>query len=188
RKGLQLLLNAIRLINDPEIVVAFAGIEPEHDFDTEFEIFNAGMIDEEPKLSRFYSAADLVVSASSMETLGQILLEASAAGVPTVAFAGSGTEDAVKDGVTGVIVKEISAEALAMTIQTLKANDRLRSDMAFWGPCFVANEFSIYKSYYSLYKAFEETGVYLSGKFKRKIDFDQQVKSNIKVETVGHGV
>ncbi|MBS0220806.1 MAG: glycosyltransferase [Proteobacteria bacterium] len=188
RKGIQILLEAVRMIKDSSIVVAFAGERLEQPFAEDFQTFCCGDIDDDAKLSRFYSAADVVVSPSLMETQERMLLEASASGVPTMAFAGAGTEDAVKSGVTGVLVRDISAEALAAAIQDLRRSARLRAEMAFWGPLFVANEFSIYKSYYSIYRAFEEVGLYSGGDFKRKIDFEQNVKGDVHTTKLIHGV
>jgi glycosyltransferase involved in cell wall biosynthesis len=188
RKGVRLLLEAVGLIDDPTIVVAFVGLKLDQPFDEGFQTFCVGPIDEEEKMSRFYSAADVVVSASLMETLGQTLIEASASGVPTIAFAGSGTEDAIKNGVNGMLVSEISVEALADAIRELRTNEPLRREMAFWGPLFVKNEFSIYKSYHSFYRAFEEIGLYTGGEFRRQIIFNQEVKKDVHVETFSHSI
>ena len=187
RKGMAILLEAIHMMADPAIVVACAG-KMERPLEEPFQTVCVGRIDDDATMSRFYSAADIVVSASLMETLGQTLVEASASGVPTIAFAGSGTEDAVRNGVTGWLVKDLSAEALATAVRNLKADADLRADMAFWGPLFAANEFSIYKSYYSFYRAFEEVGLYAGGDFKRKIDFEQEPPTALQIRKFGHGI
>jgi hypothetical protein len=106
----------------------------------------------------------------------------------TLFLIGSGTEDAIRNGVNGVLVNDITAEALAAAIRDLKANVRLREEMAFWAPLFAASEFSIYKSYYSLYRAFEDVGLYAAGQFRRQIAFLQEVKKDVRVETISHGI
>jgi hypothetical protein len=188
RKGVRFLVEAVRMMDDASVVVAFAGLKLEQPLEEEFETFCVGPVGDEATMSRFYSAADLVVSPSLMETLGQTLVEASASGVPTVAFAGSGTEDAIRDGVNGRLVGEISAGALATAIRDLKANERLRQDMAFWGPLFARNEFSIHKSYHSFYRAFEEIGLYSTSKFRRQIIFAQETVKDIPLATFSHGI
>ncbi|KAK1862736.1 hypothetical protein I4F81_005303 [Pyropia yezoensis] len=54
-------------------------------------------------LSAAYASADVFVMPSESETLGFVVLEAAAAGVPAVAAAAGGLRDVVKDGVTGFL-------------------------------------------------------------------------------------
>jgi len=54
-------------------------------------------------LSAAYASADVFVMPSESETLGFVVLEAAAAGVPAVAAAAGGLCNAVKDGVTGYL-------------------------------------------------------------------------------------
>lgn len=54
-------------------------------------------------LSAAYASADVFVMPSESETLGFVVLEAAAAGVPAVAAAAGGLRDVVKDGVTGYL-------------------------------------------------------------------------------------
>ena len=55
---------------------------------------------------RYYQAADVFVFASTTETQGLAVLEAMAAARPVVAVRASGVEEAVVDGVTGLLVAE----------------------------------------------------------------------------------
>jgi glycosyltransferase involved in cell wall biosynthesis len=55
---------------------------------------------------RYYQAADVFLFASTTETQGLAVLEAMAAGRPVVAVRASGVEEAVVDGVTGLLVPE----------------------------------------------------------------------------------
>jgi 1,2-diacylglycerol 3-alpha-glucosyltransferase len=57
-------------------------------------------------LPAYYQAADVFVFASTTETQGLAVLEAMACGLPVVAVRASGVEEAVVDGVSGLLVPE----------------------------------------------------------------------------------
>ena len=56
------------------------------------------------RVKHFLAAAELFLFASETETQGLVLLEAAAAGVPTVAVSASGVNEAVDDGGSGVLL------------------------------------------------------------------------------------
>lgn len=68
------------------------------------------------------AALDVFVAPSINEGMGRVLVEAAAAGVPSVASAVGGVPDIVRDGETGVLVPPKDARALAEAVVTL-AND-----------------------------------------------------------------
>lgn len=76
-------------------------------------------------LPRYYAAADLFVAPSIVaddgdtEALGVVLLEAGAAGLPLVTTDVGGIGDIVSDGVTGLVVPQRSAAALANAVCSL---------------------------------------------------------------------
>lgn len=65
-----------------------------------------GALTETKELARFYSACNLFVSPSLMETFGMTLLEAQAAGTPVVAFRVGGTPEAVDHSKHGWLAEE----------------------------------------------------------------------------------
>jgi glycosyltransferase involved in cell wall biosynthesis len=71
------------------------------------------------------AAADVAVSSSRDEPLGLAVLEAEAMGLPVIAFAGGGIPEIVRDGVTGWLVRERSAAALAAAMREAR-DDRAR--------------------------------------------------------------
>jgi glycosyltransferase involved in cell wall biosynthesis len=66
-----------------------------------------------------YAAMDVFVLPSRDEGFGLVFLEAMAVGVPVVGTRVVGSEDAVEDGVTGLLVPYADAPALARAIQAL---------------------------------------------------------------------
>jgi glycosyltransferase involved in cell wall biosynthesis len=72
-----------------------------------------------PDATHYLAAMDVLVNASQPEPYGLVLLEAMAAGLPTVAFAAGGPVDIVVDGVTGVLVPPGRSAALADGLEPL---------------------------------------------------------------------
>jgi glycosyltransferase involved in cell wall biosynthesis len=80
-------------------------------------------------LSHFLPNLDLNVMSSFTEGLPVILLEAGAAGVPTVATSVGGIPEVLDDGHSGYIVPAGDAPALAQRIVALLDNEKLRQAM-----------------------------------------------------------
>ncbi|MBK8901985.1 MAG: glycosyltransferase [Anaerolineaceae bacterium] len=77
----------------------------------------------------YLKAADLFCFASVTETQGLVTLEAMAAGLPVVAVDATGTSDAVRDGVEGLLTPNES-DALAAALNRLLDDEALRHKMA----------------------------------------------------------
>lgn len=75
-------------------------------------------------LREAYSQMDLFVFPSRSDTLGLVLLEAMAAGVPTIAFRTSGPGTVIRDGCTGFLVETVSE--VASLVQRLAVDCCLR--------------------------------------------------------------
>jgi glycosyltransferase involved in cell wall biosynthesis len=75
---------------------------------------------------RYLAAMDIFVNTSSREPFGIVLLEAMAAGLPTVAFDSGGPREIIEPGRSGLLVAERTVEALAAAIETLLVDPELR--------------------------------------------------------------
>jgi glycosyltransferase involved in cell wall biosynthesis len=81
-------------------------------------------------ISNLLGASDAFVLSSDWEGLPITLLEAMAAGLPSVATSVGGVPEVISEGETGYIVPPNDAEALAGGIRALAADEGLRSRMA----------------------------------------------------------
>lgn len=93
-------------------------------------------------LDRLLPNADLMVLPSFTEGLPNVVLEASAAGVPVVATAVGGTPEAIDDGVSGRLVPAGDSEALARVIAGLLDDPDRRRAMGRAGQSLVRSRFS----------------------------------------------
>jgi D-inositol-3-phosphate glycosyltransferase len=78
------------------------------------------------KLRAYYVAADATVLPSYYESFGMVALEAMACARPVIASRVGGLQTTVRDGVTGVLVPEHDAGALAEMIDRVMADAALR--------------------------------------------------------------
>jgi glycosyltransferase involved in cell wall biosynthesis len=89
-----------------------------------------GTVRDKNVLARCYSAADIFVFPTRAEGLANVLIEASAAGLPTVATDLRGVTDVpVADGETGFLVPPEDIDALTQAIEQLVTDPSLRTKM-----------------------------------------------------------
>ncbi len=89
----------------------------------------AGYLENE-RLGAAYASADVFVFPSRTETLGNVVLEALASGLPVVGVAEGGILENVRDGVNGLLSHPGSADSFARRILELAENPSLRSDLS----------------------------------------------------------
>ena len=83
------------------------------------DVLFLGVLDRERSLPRLYASADAFLFASLTETLGLVVLEAMASGLPVVAPAAGGVADHLRDDVNGVVVPANGIDAMATAIVAL---------------------------------------------------------------------
>src|SRR5690606_10786710 len=100
------------------------------------------------ELSRLYASSDLFVFPSVTDTLGQVVLEAQASGLPVLVSDRGGPREVVADGVSGLVIPGGSAVAWAEQIAGLLVDAPLRAQM---GPAAAAHA-----QRFSLERCFEQ--------------------------------
>jgi glycosyltransferase involved in cell wall biosynthesis/SAM-dependent methyltransferase len=187
RKGGDLLSAALRQVRIPELLVVAAGL---YDLSKPASIpglRRIGYVDEPRRMALLYSAADLFVGPSREETFGQVYVEAAACGTPSVAFRAGGVVDAIKDGISGVLVPEFSVAALADAIRALYSDPERRRRLSVLGRIFVENEFSLAKSQQSVIAALLRTGLLDSLHLPRNASMQASIPlvASMKIERGG---
>jgi glycosyltransferase involved in cell wall biosynthesis len=141
-KGLETVLDAVRLLDDPRVHVTVCGSGPvpaelRRRVDSEPGCtLRPNLSDEE--LADQLAAADLFVLATRTrigtephgEGFGLVLIEAQLAGTPVIAPAYGGSGEAFQRGLTGLAPTDESAESLARVLRELTADDALRRQMS----------------------------------------------------------
>jgi glycosyltransferase involved in cell wall biosynthesis len=98
-------------------------------------------------LAPLYASADLLVFPSRTDTLGQVVMEAQASGLPAVVSNEGGPKETVEDGVTGLVLPATNPAVWAQAIDGMLKDDARRAQMAAAAPLRMAR--------YSLAKSFE---------------------------------
>ncbi len=84
---------------------------------------------EHDDLAKWYAAADVLLLPSDGEPFGRVLVEAMAAGVPSVAFASGGVPEVVENGMQGLLVAPGDVDAMVKAVIRLLDDNALRARM-----------------------------------------------------------
>lgn len=129
-KNLPLLFDAMTCLH-PSIKLVLVGCGPEEDrlrgyaFKRNLDSRVIFVGSQSEWLPGFYALAKVCVLPSTIESFGQVYLESLASGTPVVGIAGDGrriqtaTDEIVKDGITGAVVRDVDPVALAEKIQSI---------------------------------------------------------------------
>ncbi|MBK8915952.1 MAG: glycosyltransferase [Phycisphaerales bacterium] len=184
RKGLSHLAEALQLLDLPDVLVVSIG-HADATRPPPMPGFRAmGYLRDPRDVAMLYSACDLFVGPSLAEAFGQVFIEAAACGIPSVGYPVGGIPEALIDGVSGRIAREVSPAALAEAIEELYADDALRSDLGAWARILAECEFSPEASYRSWFGALRAGGIAESLGLRRKIWLAPRVPEAPRVEFV----
>ena len=148
-KGWPALLDVVERLADRGLRLLVCGAGPESDA-MQAEVARRGLADriilagpvEQEVVPAAFANADVLVLPSAHEELGSVLLEAMAAGVPSVAYDVGGIPEALRDGVTGVLVPAGDVAALAAGVARVLDASALREAVRRDGPMLAAERYS----------------------------------------------
>jgi len=90
---------------------------------------------------RWLNAISVYACLSSSESFGVGVLEASACGVPVVAFDVGGLQEVLRNNVTGFLIAEGDVDGAAQALERLVLDPQLRETMGRMGRDFVSTEY-----------------------------------------------
>jgi phosphatidylinositol alpha-1,6-mannosyltransferase len=108
------------------------------------------------EMYRYYSACDLFVFPGIRESLGLVFLEAQACGLPVVAFDTAGVPEAVKTGITGLLVPAYAAKAFEEAIARLLKDSQLRRKMGQAAQSYVRQKHDLNRNYQKIEHVIQE--------------------------------
>jgi glycosyltransferase involved in cell wall biosynthesis len=158
-KGMRLLLESLALlparIREKLLLLTYgAGALPNEIAGV--PVHQVGFVANERLLSTVYSAADIYVTPSQMETFGMTAAEAGACGLPVICFATGGLPEIVVDGETGWLVDlKASSRGLANAVEEAFESLEKCREMGRKGRERVVENFEIRRStqqYIALYE------------------------------------
>ena len=124
RKGADLLLDVLKYLNvnkDSIQIVIFGKKNKSQDIfeNTFFEIKHLGKISSDHKLSYIYSAADIFIIPSRIESFGQTAAEAQSCGTPVAGFDIGGLKDIISHNKNGILIEPFNTKKMALAIENL---------------------------------------------------------------------
>jgi len=128
-KNVPWLLKQLSLLPELEKVIVLAFGEGSVPVPDRLNVRFAGSIRDRYNLARLFTAADVFVTASLMETYGLTLVEAMACGIPVVAFRVGGIPEATPEGRGAILCELQDGVALLEAITNLRKSPQLREKM-----------------------------------------------------------
>jgi phosphatidylinositol alpha-1,6-mannosyltransferase len=154
RKGAEILVRAMQGMG--RAIALIVGKGPEEaslrrlveELELEGRVVFAGEASDE-ELAEYYAAADVFcmpcigrLGGLDTEGFGIVYLEAAASGLPVVAGACGGSREAVVDGETGVVLDDVTPQALVDVLHELESDAVMRARLGSAGRARVETEFA----------------------------------------------
>ena len=117
-KGFKELTEALNQLTLDNIeIVIFGSSRPETEVVSKYKLHYMGRLNDTISLRILYSAADVMIVPSLMESFGQTASEAMSCGTPVVAFDTSGLRDVVDHKINGYLAKAFDSADLAVGME-----------------------------------------------------------------------
>lgn len=133
RKGHRYLLSAFRKLQAhvPQLHLILVGTGPaDRELRDQYsQVPHVHFLGWREDIPQILKASDIFVLPSLKEAFGQVILEAMASGVITVATNNGGIVDIIKDGVTGYLIPPASSQAIADKITIILKNHDQKRDI-----------------------------------------------------------
>jgi glycosyltransferase involved in cell wall biosynthesis len=136
-KNIPWLLEQLAALSEHEDALVVLAGEGTLEIPIGLDVRLTGGIADRIKRAMLFSAADVFVSASLMETYGLTLIEAMSCGTPVVAFRTGGIPEAVPEH-GGILCELLDADAFKTAIQKLRHREELRNELGNGGSELVA--------------------------------------------------
>lgn len=127
RKGFQILQSVLKNLNNFSNaeninLVIFGGKDYRDYSELNFKIHKFNLISNDKILKKLYSAADVMIVPSKLETFGLTALESMSCGTPVVAFENTGLSDIIEHKKTGYLAKYLDEKDLLSGINWILNN------------------------------------------------------------------
>ncbi|HEY9004639.1 MAG TPA: glycosyltransferase family 4 protein [Ohtaekwangia sp.] len=121
-KGFDKFIEAMNYLKEPPFLLFFGKIDSTFFETTKFKGKSLGFLSDTISLRIVYSAADVFVAPTLMDSFGKTLAEAMACGTPVVCFDATGPKDIVDHKINGYKAKPFSTMDLAEGIKWVLSN------------------------------------------------------------------
>ena len=111
-------------------LIIFGAVRPAHPPELGLPVHYANYLQDEISLSLLYAAADLFVAPSTQDNLPNTILEATACGIPSVAFRVGGIPDLIDHMETGYLSEPLDSQDLARGMLWVLADEARRANLS----------------------------------------------------------
>lgn len=170
RKGFAHLVDAVKILNLPDLQVIGTGLPQRDQAPPLPNLKLMGYVTDPMHLSMLYAASDLFVGPSVEEAFGQVFVEAAACATPSVGYPVGGVPEAILDSISGRLAETVSAGALASAIGELYHDSALRERMRWTARLWAENEWSMSASINRITAALREAGLEARVGLSRKLN------------------
>lgn len=159
RKRIQEAFEALALMDLPGLTIVSLGYASPNESFPAGDVRRPGYIEDPDRLALYMAAADVSIAPSLDETFGQVYVESAACGTPAIGYRSTGVAEAIRHGVSGILVDEPGPAPLARAIRHLFHDHAYRSALGVWGRLYAENEWSLYSAYHAMFCAWRRLGL-----------------------------